>query len=133
MKKLDPFYNVPLECCPTEYQIQCAFVEYVATKHPHYRQLLIHIPNEGRRSWREGKRQKALGLTRGVADLFFCHPIIDGETQHYCGLWIEIKTGAGRISNEQKTFIAAMLAQGYQAKIARSVDEAIEIFEEYLN
>jgi hypothetical protein len=132
MTKIDIFYGVPLEACPTEYQIQCAFVEYVEKKYPHYRQLLIHIPNEGKRSWREGKRQKKLGLTRGVPDLFFAMPVINGEMQHYCGLWIEIKTGAGRIRTEQKVFIANMLARGYQAKIVRSVDEAIAVFEEYI-
>lgn len=112
---------------PTEAQIQMAFVDYVRYKHPRVEECLIHIPNEGRRSLREGAKQKRLGLTRGVSDLFFAQPL-----GNYSGLWIEVKTKAGRVTKEQVAFCALMNKSGYLARVVRSLEEAIELFESYI-
>jgi VRR-NUC domain-containing protein len=112
---------------PTEAQIQIAFVEYVRYKHPRVEECLIHIPNEGKRSLREGAKQKRLGLTRGVSDLFFAHP-----WGKYAGLWIEVKTKTGRITKEQNNFIDKMIECGYLARVVRSLDGAIDLFEQYI-
>jgi hypothetical protein len=116
----------------SERQIQSLFMQWVEVQYPPYRQLLIHIPNEGKRSLAEGRRQKELGLMRGVSDLFFAYPIVNGQMQHYCGLWLEMKKKSGRETKEQISFRERMLKQGYQAKVAHSFDEAREIFEEYI-
>ena len=114
---------------PSEYQIQSTFIEYVRLMHPEQSQYLIHIPNEGKRSLAEGRRQKALGLTRGVFDLFFASP-----RGGFCGLWIEVKSKGGRISKEQKAFQILMAGHlhFYEAYFAYSVEDCIEIFEDYL-
>lgn len=118
---------------PTEGQIQMAFVEYVRYKHPNLAECLIHIPNEGKRSLREGAKQKALGLTRGVSDLFFALPIwVPSLEKKYSGLWIEVKTKTGRITKEQALFIDRMNGCGYLANVVRSLDGAIDLFEQYI-
>ena len=110
---------------PTEYQIHAAFVEYVKTKH--LADYLIHIPNEGRRSWREGKKQKALGLMKGASDLFLAVP----TTRHH-GMWHEIKSAKRKETTEQIEFGARMKLKGYEYKCSHSIDEAIANHEEYL-
>lgn len=113
---------------PSEFQVQSSFIEYVRHKYPQLSRNLIHIPNEGKRSLREGARQKALGLTRGVSDLFFAKPM-----NGYPGLWIEMKSGKGRLTLEQDAFIGLMAASGYRAEVAKSFEEAVKIFEDYIN
>ena len=49
---------------PTEDQIHRAFVEYVERKHPTLAQLLIHVPNEGKRRFGRGKTPKASRASR---------------------------------------------------------------------
>lgn len=119
----------------SERQIQSLFMQWVQVQYPPYRQLLIHIPNEGKRSLAEGRRQKELGLMRGVSDLFFAYPVKDRTSNQwwkYHGLWLEMKKKSGRETKEQISFRERMLSQGYQAQVAHSFDEAREIFEEYI-
>lgn len=126
---------------PSEYQVQSSFVEYVRHKYPHLSKSLIHIPNEGKRSLREGARQKALGLTRGVSDLLLAVPmqfyltLEDGTGatpiwRH--GLWIEMKSGKGKLTKEQEEFLDLMATNGYRTAVARSFEEAVKIFEDYV-
>lgn len=49
-------------------------------------QLLYHVPNEGKRTWRTGARLKSEGLKPGVPDL--CLPVARGK---YHGLYVELK------------------------------------------
>lgn len=89
--------------------------------------LIYHIPNEGKRSYAEGARQKRLGLRRGVCDL--CLPAARGG---YHGLYIEMKTEEGRVSREQAEFIEGILGEGYMAEVCRSGEEAVAVIERYL-
>jgi hypothetical protein len=50
----------------------------------------------------------------------------------YLGLWLELKSEKGRLSGSQIEFINDMTVQGYFAKVAFGIDEAIEIFEDYI-
>jgi hypothetical protein len=133
---------------PNENQIAKAFVDYVRTKYPKMAPLLIHIPNEGKRSPIEGARQKACGLRKGVFDYFFAmrgnrrlhkeimkgmqvvgHTYIDIV---WLGLWLELKSEKGKPTKEQLDFQEDMYQQGYQAIIVNGLDEAIEAFEDYI-
>ena len=64
----------------------------------------------GKRYSPEAIRLKAEGLKPGIADLFLPVPM-DG----YCGLWLELKVGTNKPTDEQREFIADMNAQGYLA------------------
>ena len=116
---------------PTEGQIHQAFIEYVEVRYPEHADCLFHIPNEGKRSPAEGAKQKRLGLRKGVADLFFAWPTNDRHDPLH-GLWIEIKTAGGRVSKEQEAFIIRMQRNGYAAHVVRSIDEAIDVFDDYM-
>jgi len=82
----------------TESQIQKAVKEYLAWN-----------------GWFVFKIHQSLGSYKGIADLF---AIRDG-----LGIWIEIKTPAGRQSEYQKLFQRKIEKHGGTYLLVRSVDE----------
>lgn len=88
---------------------------------------LHHIPNGGKRNKAEAARFKAQGVKAGVSDLFL--PAAHGG---YFGLYIEMKYGKNKPTDQQKEFIADMQQAGYDARVAYGAQEAIEILQEYL-
>lgn len=92
-------------------------------------ELLYHIPNEGKRSYKTGARLKAEGLRSGVPDI--CLPVARGG--HH-GLYIELKrVRNSRVTKAQLDWIEALVAQGYVAAVCRGCDEAIELITGYLS
>ncbi|MGN0989552.1 MAG: hypothetical protein ACI4N6_04505, partial [Eubacteriales bacterium] len=86
---------------PTEDEEQAYIVSWAKINESRYPELklLYHIPNEGKRSGREGARMKRLGLRRGVSDL--CLPV---ARCGFHGLYIELKAQDGRATAEQNEF-----------------------------
>lgn len=115
---------------PTESEEQQAVMEWAEAasgKWPELR-LLYHVPNEGLRSMATGGRMRAEGLKSGVPDL--CLPSAHGQ---YHGLYIEMKrTQGSKTTPEQKEWLAALEAEGYQTALCRGADAAIEIITDYL-
>jgi len=142
--KQESLAKVDVELKPTEYQIHKAFVQYVRKAHPKYAHLLIHIPNEGKRSHKGVSAQKALGFKTGCLDIFFAKPKFNTEwkeelnkngfirSSHKHGLWLEFKAPGKKITMEQMSFFSSVVAEGYEAFLVDSIDEAIQRFEEYL-
>jgi hypothetical protein len=92
------------------------------------KKMLFAVPNQGGKGReREGGQLKAMGLRAGVSDLFLAVP-----RGGYAGLFIEMKTPKGRVSEEQKEFQAHAIAQGYWATVARGWDQARAEIESYL-
>ena len=109
----------------SESQQQQAVVDYCALKAI----PVFHIPNEGRRSTRNGARLKAEGLKPGVPDL--CIPVPRGG---YHGLFIEMKDVNGRApSHAQMEWLELLNANGYAAYWAKGADAAIRLIERYLS
>lgn len=115
---------------PTEEQEQRLLCEWAAFQGGRFPELklLVHIPNEGKRSFQQGQRLKAIGLRRGFPDLFL--PVACGG---YHGLMIELKRrSGGRVSPEQREWLSELTAQGYRAALCCGADEAIEEIKKYL-
>ncbi|CEG60976.1 VRR-NUC domain-containing protein [Legionella micdadei] len=89
--------------------------------HPSIKNLIMHFPNEGKRTWYFGKLLKDLGLKRGVFDLFIAMP-----RHGFHGAWIELKSKNGKLSCHQRSFMNDMRQQNYYAAVCYSIDEAIE-------
>lgn len=90
--------------------------------------LLMAIPNGGRRDAVTGARLKAEGVRAGVPDLFLAVP-----TRQAHGLWIEMKRQhGGRISDAQKSSMAALEAQGYACTVCKGWQEARRAISDYL-
>lgn len=90
--------------------------------------LLFAIPNGGKRTRIEACILKGEGVRAGVPDLFLA--VARGG---YHGLFLELKTEKGRISEAQLEMHARLAKQHYFVAVPRSVGEAVEIIGKYLN
>ncbi|WP_419343028.1 VRR-NUC domain-containing protein [Achromobacter sp. PD1] len=89
---------------------------------------LFHVPNGGQRHAAVAAKLKGQGVKPGVPDL--CLPV----PRFGCpGLWIEMKTSDGRVSTNQKDWIAYLKGAGYRVEVCRSFDEARGVLLDYLN
>jgi len=71
---------------------------------------------------------KKEGLKVGVADLFL--PVARNGKH---GMYIEMKTKKGKVSENQNEFLSDMASNGYHCVIAHGATEAIEEITEYMN
>ena len=92
--------------------------------HPH---LLFAVPNGGKRSRIQACILKGEGVRAGVPDLFLA--VARGG---YHGLFLELKTEKGRISEAQLEMHARLAKQRYFVAVPRSVGEALEVIQQYL-
>lgn len=90
--------------------------------------LLHHVPNGGLRGKCQAAALKRQGVKPGVPDL--CLPVARGG---YHGLYVEMKRrDGGRVSSEQKAWLAALHAQGYSVAVAEGHEQAIAVLKDYL-
>lgn len=89
--------------------------------------LLFHIPNGGKRDAREAARFKRMGVKPGVPDLFLPVP-----RRNYHGLFIEMKSAKGRVSDYQKQWFSDLEQQGYAACVCFGFEEAQKDILNYL-
>jgi len=68
-----------------------------------------------------------LGMHAGVADL--CVPARRGP---YSGLYLELKSARGSLSDNQRKFAEDVTVHGYQFEVAHSTEEAIFKISRYL-
>lgn len=90
--------------------------------------LLHHVKNETREGAAAVAMDKAQGVKKGVPDL--CLPVARGK---YHGLYIEMKSPKGRLSEAQAWWLDALLRQGYAACTCHGYKEAEEVLTWYLN
>ena len=95
--------------------------------------LIFAIPNGamlggGRIGAIRANALKAEGMRPGVCDLFL--PVARGK---WHGMFIEMKTKIGKLSENQKEFIAGVEAQGYFTVVCYGADEAQEQLNYYIN
>jgi len=114
----------------TEHQEQVSLFRWADFARARYPELalLFAIPNGGHRHKAVAKRMKAEGVRAGVPDL--CLPIPRGP---WHGLFIEMKTAAGRPSQAQNVWLTALRAQGYRAEVCRGWHAARAVIEAYLS
>ena len=124
-KKTTAVKAVPTEA--DEQKLLFEWAEYAEVLHPEL-QLLYHVPNEGRRSYRAGYELRKQGMRAGVPDL--CLPVSNGE---YHALYIEMKRkDGGKVSEAQRWWIDKLNDSGNLAVICHGFDEARSIILGYL-
>ena len=94
---------------------QAAIVDFVRLVAPQV--IIWAVPNGGLRSKSEAARLKWTGVLAGVLDLTLALP--GGG----CAFW-ETKTTYGRLSNEQRDFIARLDALGHSWAVVRDIHDA---------
>lgn len=90
--------------------------------------MIFAIPNGGYRNKGEARKLKATGTKSGVPDLFLAVPR-NGKS----GLFLEMKVGRNKCTDNQKKWIRALMEQGYEVKVCYSCEEAIQVIKKYLN
>ena len=98
-----------------ELKLQQQCYRYFHNTYPNRRLTLWRVENERKRSRYQQSIAKSTGLTAGVADLHFIHQ----KTYHA----IELKTPTGKLRASQKKWGAAIVSQGGQYHVVRSLDE----------
>jgi hypothetical protein len=111
----------------SESSIQKMVVQW-ADSHHFLRNLVIHIPNEGKRSYSTAYTLKAMGMRSGIPDLFVAYP-----SNGYHGAWIELKSEKGKVSKAQSEFIELLRSQNYFVCVCFSFEEAVETIGKYCN
>ena len=112
-----------------EHRIQATLFRWAALEsgnHPEL-QLLHAIPNGGHRHKAVASRLKAEGVEGGVPGIFL--PVARAE---FHGLYIEMKTPKGRLTESQRNWTEALTKQGYRVEISRAWDAAASLIANYL-
>lgn len=111
----------------TEHQEQVAVCEWFHLQYPQYRGHLFAIPNGGQRHPVVAAKLKAEGVIAGVSDLFLMV-----QRPGCSGLWIEMKTKTGRMTEPQKRFQERAKSQGFEALTCYGFEQAKTAITEYL-
>lgn len=77
----------------------------------------------------QAREIKARGIRSGIPDMFL--PVRNSRGQS--GLWVELKTAKGQLSDAQKIWKKELENQGFAVEVARSLAEFTEISIAYLN
>lgn len=113
-----------------EHAIQSEIVATVGMMRSRYPEvdLLFAIPNGGARDIISGGKLKAEGVRPGVPDLMLA--VARGP---YHGLFVEVKTDAGHLSEPQKAWQLRLNKQGFSAIVVRGVHEGVTSITDYLS
>lgn len=86
-----------------------------------------HIANERKTSPQYGLKLKRMGVKSGVSDIFAAIP-----KESFHGLFIEVKTKEGRLTDSQKKFINDMQEMGYYAVACYGIEDVLDTLNWYL-
>lgn len=86
----------------------------------------VHIANEGKRSIPYAAMLKKMGMRKGFPDLFIAR-----ARGKYHGLFIEMKYGKNKPSEDQKLWLDILTREGYACAVCYGADEAIKTIEHY--
>ena len=89
---------------------------------------VFHIPNGGSRNKAEAANLKRQGVRAGVPDL--CIPVANGG---YHGLYIEMKAGKNKPTDNQVRWLELLRRNGYAAFVCYGADNAIECIRRYMH
>lgn len=114
----------------SEHDLQKAYFAWVremATRDWRYRTIFA-VPNAARRSYALAARMKAEGLTPGVPDV--CIPV---KAAGGGVLFLEFKTGKGKLTTDQETVIQYLRDAGNTVSVVRTLKEATGITRGWIN
>lgn len=89
--------------------------------------MIYHIPNGGSRNRLEAANLKRQGVKAGVPDL--CLPV---PKEGYHGLYIEMKYGKNKLTDNQKEWLESLRQYGYKTEVCYGADEARETIKQYI-
>lgn len=111
---------------PTEAEEQAALFQWAAY-YPELR-FMYAVPNGGSRNVIEARNLKRQGVKSGVPDI--CLPVAAGG---YHGLYIELKVGKNKPSENQEHWLEYLNKAGYMTKVCYGFQEARETIAGYIS
>jgi hypothetical protein len=110
----------------TEADLQKDCVEWLRLQHKNV--LFYSVPNEARRSYKLANYLKLMGLKSGVPDICIC------KAMHgYHGMYIELKVGRNKLTENQKDLLSKLSDEGYLAvEVRDSFEEFKDVVGRYL-
>jgi len=132
----------------TEHEEQVALFERASREIENYPELslMFAIPNgaklpytrkeDGTRYSRQGVIMKQEGLRAGVPDIFLPAPVVfrtaGGKRHQWHGLFVEMKVGRRKPTNEQEEWLYHLRQMGYAVVVAYGAQQAWEAITAYL-
>ena len=110
-----------------ESQLQQACKRWFDYQYPHLHDLYFAVPNGGTRGKREAAIMKQEGVVAGVAGTLLLLP-----RHGYGCLCIEFKTSIGKQSDRQKAWQISTQNAGNKYVIVRTIEEFIDVVNEYI-
>jgi len=118
--------SLQVEDAPAETSEQQRVIKWCRASGGEYEKI-YSIPNEGKRTGKNGARMKAQGLLAGMPDL--CLPVMrDGKG----ALYIEMKRQGEEPSDKQWAVINRLRRDGYAVQVCDSYEEALEALRRYV-
>ena len=105
---------------------QCKLFDWIRSK-PELEPYCWHMANQRSCSAQQGRILKRMGVRSGVSDIF-----IAIANEMYNGLFIELKSQKGKVSNNQERFMIDMVSQGYYCTVCFGYEAARKVIEWYL-
>lgn len=110
---------------PTEAEEQTALFQWAA--YHSKLKYMYAVPNGGSRNLIEAANLKRQGVKSGVPDI--CLPV---AREDYHGLYIELKVGKNKISENQKEWMEYLTKAGYKTAVCYGFEEAKGLLLDYL-
>jgi len=89
--------------------------------------ILHHSPNGGYRNKVEALNFKKMGVQPGFPDLFLAVP-----KAGYHGLFVELKSGTGKLTKYQKNMLEKLKSQDYYCLVINNFNDFRDEVEKYL-
>ncbi len=114
----------------SEFSDQVALLEWASTRHTALPELayLFAVPNGGHRSKKTAVDMQRSGTKPGVPDLFL--PVARHGLH---GLWLEMKTRTGRVTEHQERWHTFLSEQDYMVEVCYGWQDAAQLIEWYLD
>ena len=109
----------------SEHDLQCACIRWFRLQYPN--EVIFAIPNGSQRNIVVATKLKAEGVVSGVSDLFLICP-----KGHFNGLFIEMKSKGGKLTENQKTFFKIAESKGYLCSKCETFEEFITTIVTYM-
>lgn len=116
--------NLPMK--REEENLQIACVRWFRYQYPNI--IIHHSPNGGLRNAIEASKFKGMGVTAGFPDLFIPVP---NKKSH--GLFIELKSSTGKLSEKQADIIQRLVNSGYTVVVVNKLEFFIKFVNDYMN
>ena len=105
---------------------QMKFFDWIHSR-PDLDPYCFHIGNQRKCTPQQGRILKRMGVKSGASDIFVGIP-----KGGWNGMFLELKSGSGKPTNNQERFMIDMTSMGYYCVWASGYEQARKVIEKYI-